>query len=318
MTKQEVSYLPADSPLVSIVLCSFNGESYLREQLDSILIQSYPNIELVISDDASTDGTIAILEEYRRKDQRLRYTVNPVNIGYNKNFEKVINEAAGDFIATSDQDDIWEKDKIRVIMDQWPAGAEFVYSLSGSFYGKDFDGRSPAPKVQYGPIADLHQLVFNSPVHGHACMFKKKLASRCLPFPRDIFYDWWLSMHAAASGTIGCVLQNLTWHRVHRANFSRDLMSIADEKERDGQLRRQCAYFIESFFEHCNQKREERFSLLQYASILKQMDGKKFSWSMLRYVMRRRKNIFHYKRSKPFIGLSHLKHAFRMGYRGLL
>jgi len=318
MTKQETLTGFTEAPLVSIVLCSFNGELYLREQLDSILEQTYPNFELVISDDASTDSTPGILEEYQRKDRRLRYTVNPVNIGYNKNFEKVIGEATGEYIATSDQDDVWEKDKIRLMMDQWPPGAEFVYSLSGSFTERDFAGRKPAPNVLYGPISDLHQLVFNSPVHGHACLFKKELVARCLPFSPDVFYDWWMSMHAAASGTIGSVPQTLTWHRVHGSNFSRDLMSIADEKERDVQLRRQCAYFIESFFEQCNHQREERSSLLHYAALLKTMDGKKFSGSMFRFVMRHRNAIFHYKRPRPFIWFSHLKHAFRMGYRGLL
>jgi len=318
MTKKEASYGLTDAPLVSIVLCTYNGESYLCEQLDSILAQTYPNFELVISDDASTDGTVSILEAYKKKDLRLRYSVNPANLGYNKNFEKVIGEAAGEFIAISDQDDIWATDKISKMMDQWPAGAEFVYSLSGSFAGDDFTGRSAAPDVIYGPVSDLHQLVFNSPVHGHACMFRKDLVPHCIPFPHDIFYDWWISMHAAATGTIGCVPQTLTWHRVHGSNFSRDLMSIADEKERGEQLRRQCAYFIETFFESCGEKRAERSSLLYYASLLKQTDGKKFSWPMFRYVLQHRKNIFHYKKPKPFIGFSYLKHAFRMGYRGLL
>lgn len=305
-------------PLVSVVLCTFNGAAYLREQLDSLLSQTYPNLEIVVSDDASTDGTVALLDEYKRKNSRLRYTVNPTNTGFNLNFEKAILSAAGEFIATCDQDDIWESEKVRIMMEQWPADAEFVYSLSGSFAGKDFAGRRPAPDVRYGPVDDLHQLVFNSPVHGHASMFRKELVNRCRPFPPDIFYDWWISMHAAAAGVIGCIPQTLTWHRVHDNNFSRTLTSIKDEKERNGQLRKQCAYFIETFCSRGKPNAADADSLQTYASLLNQMDGSRFSWPMFRYVMKNRKKIFHYKKAKPLIGLSYLKHALRMARKGLL
>lgn len=305
-------------PLVSVVLCTYNGDRYIRQQLDSILSQTYSNIELVVSDDASADATIAILEEYTQKDKRIRFFINSKNIGYNKNFEKTIQLATSDLIAISDQDDIWEPEKIMTMMMQWPNSSAFIYSLSGNFTGNDFENRLSAPNVIYGPISGVHQLVFNSPVHGHACMFNKNLLAGCLPFPKDIFYDWWISMHAVASGTIGCVPQTLTWHRVHDNNFSRSIMSIKEKKERDEQLRRQCVYFIETF---CNKnllKEPDKASLLEYALLLKTMDGKRFSLAMFRYVMRNRKKIFHYKKSKPFIEFSYLKHALRMGYKGLL
>jgi len=202
-------------------------------------------------------------------------------------------------------------------MKEWPEDSLFVYSLSGSFTGDDFEKRTDAPKVFYSAIDDVHKLVFNSPVHGHACMFKKELVNRCLPFPPDIFYDWWMSMHAASTGIIGCIPQTLTWHRVHELNFSRNITSIKDKKERETQLRKQSAYFIETFFKESVAGETEKQSLLHYASLLKTMNGKKFSFAMFRYVMKNRKLIFHYKK-KPFVFLSHLKHALRMARKGLL
>ncbi|HWR32162.1 MAG TPA: glycosyltransferase [Chitinophagaceae bacterium] len=304
-------------PLVSVVMCTYNGEKYLRPQIGSVLSQTYSNLELVIVDDASSDNTVQILEEYRKKDSRVKYFVNEKNLGYNKNFEKAISLASGEYIATCDQDDIWAASKIEIMMKEWPEASLFVYSLSGNFSGDDFENRTDAPKVFYSAIDDAHNLVFNSPVHGHACMFKKELVARCLPFPSDIFYDWWISMHAASTGIIGCIPQTLTWHRVHEKNFSRNIISIKDKQEREDQLRKQSAYFLQTFFQRPVARETERQSLLHYASLLKEMDGKKFSSAMFRYVMKNRKLIFHYKK-KPFAFFSHLKHAWRMGRKGLL
>jgi hypothetical protein len=164
----------------------------------------------------------------------------------------------------------------------------------------------------------MHQLVFNSPVHGHACMFKKELLPLCIPFPENIFYDWWMSMHAVLHGTVGCIPQTLTWHRVHQNNSSRNIISIKDKGRRNEQLRRQSVYFIETFFGKNDLKHQQKQSLPEYARIMKQMDGKKFSLKMFLYVLNNRKLIFHYKKQKPFLILSYLKHALKMAYKGLL
>jgi glycosyltransferase involved in cell wall biosynthesis len=304
-------------PLVSVVMCSYNGEKFIRAQIGSVLSQTWSNLELVIVDDASTDNTVHILEEYRLKDSRVKYIANEKNLGYNKNFEKAILLASAETIATCDQDDIWAASKIEIMMMEWPAGSLFIYSLSGSFSGDDFENRTEAPNVYYSAIDDVHKLVFNSPVHGHASMFKKELVDRCIPFLSDIFYDWWISMHAASTGVIGCVPQTLTWHRVHDKNSSRILTSINDKREREQQLRIQSAYFIETFFTRSVTREKEKQSLLVYASLLKKMDGRKFSVAMFRYVMKNRKLIFHYKK-KPFVFFSHLKHALGMARKGLL
>jgi glycosyltransferase involved in cell wall biosynthesis len=306
-----------NNPLVSVVLCTYNGGKYIAEQLLSIVKQTYNNIELIIVDDASTDQTGEIISNFQQTDSRIKLFINDTNIGYNKNFEKAIGLASADYIAISDQDDIWEENKIEIMMSNWPAMALFVFSLSGNFWGEDFANRKTAPTIYYADIADIHKLVFNSPVHGHACMFKKELISHCLPFPTDIFYDWWISMHAASIGTIGCIPHTLTWHRVHDSNSSRTLTSIADEEEKNKQLRNQCAYFIETFCEKPIAREKEKRSLLQYASLLRKMDGKKFSAEMFRYIVKNRRLVFHYKK-KPFALISHIKHAWRMAYKGLL
>lgn len=305
-------------PLVSIAMCTYNGEKYLAQQLDSLVQQTYPHIEIIITDDASADSTVTILHQYAQQHSNIKYFVNENNIGYNKNFEKAIKLCGGAYIAISDQDDIWETDKIAVMMQQWPQHSQFVYSLSGNFTDDDFAGRTAAPDVLYTAVNDVLKLVFNSPVHGHACMFKKELMQRCTPFPETIFYDWWISMHAAATGVIGCVPQTLTWHRCHSANSSRTITSIKNKEERDKQLREQSAYFIETFCSRKLLKPQQQNSLLQYAALLRQMDGKKFNWQMFSYVLKNRELVFHYKKPKAFLFISYLKHALKMAHKGLL
>lgn len=93
-------------------MCTYNGERYIREQLDSILAQTYPLHELIIQDDGSTDNTVAICREYERKYPFIHVFVNEQNKGLDENFESATMRSTGDFVALSDQDDIWYKDKL--------------------------------------------------------------------------------------------------------------------------------------------------------------------------------------------------------------
>ena len=93
-------------PLISIAIATYNGEKYLEEQLDSIYAQTYKNIEVIVTDDCSSDKTVEILKKYY-KSHGLKYVINETNLGFVKNFEKAISLCRGDYIALSDQDDIW-------------------------------------------------------------------------------------------------------------------------------------------------------------------------------------------------------------------
>ena len=100
---------PTEQPLVSIAICTYNGERFLKKQIDSLLNQGYSNIEIIAVDDRSTDRTWDMLQEYAQKDKRVQTYQNEKNLGYARNFEKAITLCKGDFIALADQDDIWEK-----------------------------------------------------------------------------------------------------------------------------------------------------------------------------------------------------------------
>lgn len=97
---------------VSVIVCTYNGEQYLREQLDSILLQTYPIRELIIQDDGSTDGTVQIVKEYEARHPQVKVYLNEHNLGFNANFETAAMRATSDFIAIADQDDVWYPAKI--------------------------------------------------------------------------------------------------------------------------------------------------------------------------------------------------------------
>lgn len=97
----------------SVALCTYNGEKYISEQLDSILNQTFPIGEIVICDDCSTDSTQKILQEYQKKfPQIFKIFINKSNLGYVKNFEKALALCNGELVFLCDQDDIWNPEKI--------------------------------------------------------------------------------------------------------------------------------------------------------------------------------------------------------------
>lgn len=95
------------SPRVSIGMPVYNGEKYIREALDSLLVQTFTDFELIISDNASSDDTQAICEEYARRDKRVRYVRQSENIGMVANFQFVLDGAIGEYFMWAAHDDIW-------------------------------------------------------------------------------------------------------------------------------------------------------------------------------------------------------------------
>lgn len=97
---------------ISVVMATYNGEKYVKEQIDSILYQTRRPDELLIFDDASTDKTKDIIQSYEKQYDYIKVIMNEKNMGWKTNFAKAITKASGDFIFLADQDDIWTKDKI--------------------------------------------------------------------------------------------------------------------------------------------------------------------------------------------------------------
>lgn len=205
------------SPLISIVMATYNGEKFLREQVDSLLAQSYPSLEFVFVDDASSDSSRAILQEYALIDSRIRLVANPVNQGLLATFETGIRAAKGDMIALSDQDDVWLPEKISLLAEAIGSHS-LIYAdsaltnASGYVTGK-FSDRNHL--CDY-PTA-LHY-VFGTKAMGHAMLFKREIINIALPFPDYVGHDYILGFAAASLNGVVYFPQALVNYRQHSSN----------------------------------------------------------------------------------------------------
>lgn len=99
--------------MISVAMATYNGEVYLRKQLDSILHQSLPVDEIIICDDQSSDGTVDIIQEYIKQYPHIHLYKNEQNLGYKRNFKKALSLCSKEYIFLCDQDDIWDSDKVK-------------------------------------------------------------------------------------------------------------------------------------------------------------------------------------------------------------
>lgn len=210
-----------NSKVVSIAMCTYNGEEFLRQQLDSLLAQTHRPLEIVICDDLSTDSTWEILNEYAQSYNFITIFRNKKNLGYVKNFETALGHCNGDYIALCDQDDVWLPEKIST---QLASIGNYSLTYSApSFIDKN---GNPNPTVIFKvnrlsgrcPLA----LLFNTCVTGHLTLFKKEILNDALPFPDCMpAHDRWIPFIAAASGGIQATDNILSLYRIHGKNISR-------------------------------------------------------------------------------------------------
>lgn len=242
--------------MISIVLATYNGEKYLREQLDSIIAQSVSDWELVISDDGSTDLTIEIIEFYKQKDSRIQLIKNVGRHGCAENFENALIHCLGEYIAFCDQDDVWEPDHLEhlysILGDKSVAFAnsEAVDSELKSlnfFWGEKFF-------IAEKNLSDklfLH-LIFLNFMQGAAILFKRDLL-KFLPFPNGIFHDHWAAISAVLNDGIAYSAKSILKYRQHNSNtygimkrsFTYKLRTLQSE----GQRRLAYFYAIYDFVE---------------------------------------------------------------------
>ena len=186
---------------VSIVMCTYNGVRYLAEQLDTLIAQTYPIHEIIIQDDHSTDGTWPLLQRYAARNGRMRLFRNERQLGVNANFFTAMRRAEGDYIAISDQDDLWEPKKVERQM------ACIGQNLLCACRSKPFsaDGR-PVAYDERRPNVHLMRLLYSS-IPGHTMLFHRRLLDLLPPHDESLrtYYDVYFSLTAAANdGLVLC------------------------------------------------------------------------------------------------------------------
>lgn len=217
-SQEDNTVVTCDESLVSIAMCTYNGEQYLAEQLDSIVGQTYANLEIVIVDDCSSDGTLDILTEYAKRDNRIRLICNDENLGFVRNFEKAINECRGDLIALADQDDIWFLNKISCLVEN--IGEDWlIYSKVAVI-----DSNGVRQDVEFPTVNRIEgrcalSLILNNCVTGHACLIRRELLELAMPAMSQMpYHDQWLAIVAASRGKLKAGSDVLSLYRKHDSN----------------------------------------------------------------------------------------------------
>jgi len=206
-------------PLVSVVIATYNGERFLRQQLDSLFSQTYTNLEIIAIDDCSSDSSVQILNEYAAVHLNMKVFENESNMKSVKTFERGALLASGDFINFCDQDDIWNQQKIAESVSAWESGTGLVYCDSLFI---DENGNSLGRKLSDIKILESHSnplpFLIGNCVSGHAALYSRQLVLEAIPFPNDILHDWWLAFVVAATASIKFIDQPLVQYRQHQEN----------------------------------------------------------------------------------------------------
>tara|TARA_B110000879_G_C11169762_1_gene512989 strand:+ start:811 stop:1782 length:972 start_codon:yes stop_codon:yes gene_type:complete len=212
--------LKQNPPLISIAMAVFNGSKYINLQIDSILTQTYSNIELVILDDCSVDNTIELIEPYLY-DSRVKLFKNDRNMGYKKNFEKAISLCSGEFIALSDQDDIWFNNKLDYLINNI-GEYDLIHSDAHLIDSENMHIHSSYSKYSSKSLNSTPKnIILNGFVTGCTCMFNSRICKDILPFPDgDYVHDRWISLISSINKGITYANLPLISYRQHSDNIS--------------------------------------------------------------------------------------------------
>lgn len=198
---------------VQILMAVYNGEEYLPAQIDSLLAQTYGDWELLVSDDCSTDGSLAVIERYCRRDPRIRLVLEGKRYGSaKKHFMALLREAQAPYVMTCDQDDVWDPDKIDVTLQAMRAqehdGKPLLVCTDLRVVDRELNELSPSFLAYSG--MDAGTLTFgyflaSCLVTGCTMMVNAPLL-RLMQAPCDedalVMHDWWASLVAAAFGEV--------------------------------------------------------------------------------------------------------------------
>jgi len=213
---------------IDILIATYNGEKYLKEQLDSILGQTYENIRLIISDDYSKDRTREILKEYEQKDSRVKVHYQEQNLGYIRNFEYLLKQVENEIYMLSDQDDVWLENKVKKTL-------EALKNEKADLVFGDLEVVNQNLDVMYESFGDFMKLngkiekyindkrlnyLYNC-VTGCTIMSKKKFIEIILPIPyvsKYVAHDHWIALVLSLNGKVVYMKEKNILYRQHGNN----------------------------------------------------------------------------------------------------
>ena len=204
--------------MISVCIATYNGERYIRQQIESIVCQLNVDDEIIVSDDGSTDGTLDIVKGIG--DKRIKIIEGPGRKSPILNFECALKASKGDFIFLSDQDDVWKPDKVEICM-KWLKTYNCVVS--------DAEVTDNRLKPLYPSLYDIMQVrqrriyntIWKNGYTGCCMAFRRNVLEASLPFPKDIpMHDIWIGNVAAYKYNVIFIPDRLIHFRRHENTIS--------------------------------------------------------------------------------------------------
>lgn len=217
--------------MVEILLATYNGEKYLNEQLESLKRQTYENWRIIARDDGSTDGTLKILQDFKKNNPgRIEIHVNEgVQHGPMNNFCKLMALSTANYVAFCDQDDVWIPTKLEKTLNRMKQ-IECSFGVLPILVHTDlmivdrnlnimFRSMIRTQKLNYSSTKTIKQLIVQNCVTGCTMMANRSLIQICGTIPKGaIMHDWWLAIVACAFGKLEFLDESTVYYRQHGSN----------------------------------------------------------------------------------------------------
>ena len=204
--------------MISVCIATYNGERYIRQQIESIVCQLNVDDEIIVSDDGSTDGTLDIVKGIG--DKRIKIIEGPGRKSPILNFECALKASKGDFIFLSDQDDVWKPDKVEICM-KWLKTYNCVVSdaeVTDNRLKPLYSSLYAIMQVRQGRI---YNTIWKNGYTGCCMAFRRDVVEASLPFPKDIpMHDIWIGNVAAYKYNVIFIPDRLIHFRRHENTIS--------------------------------------------------------------------------------------------------
>lgn len=205
--------------MISVCMATFNGEKYIKAQIESILSQISLSDELVISDDKSTDNTLDIIRDFN--DPRIKLYIHEKDHGFVRNFENALTKSNGDIIFLSDQDDIWMPDKVNTTL-RVLENCDFTFSDCVTI-NENEEIISKSRIKDFNIKKGFLRLMIKTRYLGCCMAFNKRVLNAVLPFPSNTFlieHDLWIASVSECYFKTEIINKPLIKYRRHKSNVS--------------------------------------------------------------------------------------------------
>ena len=222
---------------IDILLATYNGSKYLHEQLDSILSQSYENINVIIRDDGSSDNTVMIIKEYEQKDNRVKLlSDNLGNLGFVRNFEELMKNSTSEYLMFSDQDDIWYNNKVETSYKRIKAieeknGKSCPILVHTNSKIMNYETRTKSLFISdCAKNSSFENSFFNFFVQGSTMLINGSLKREALPFSKEVYlHDRYLHLIAEFIGIRSYIDVPTMDYRQHSNNEIGSSVNVIDK-----------------------------------------------------------------------------------------